>query len=77
MRRTDLGKGWPKKGGRVWLEKVGRTDWKSEKDCLEKWEVLTLNMEDLSQNREGPIQKHGRCDSKKEDLVDTSQAAYY
>ena len=60
MRNTDLEK-WEgltwKKNRKVWVEKVGRTDWKSEKDWLEKWEGLTLNMEGLSQNREGLIQK--------------------
>ena len=34
---------------------MGRTDLKSEKDGLKKWEGLTLNMEVLSQNTAGSI----------------------
>ena len=30
----------------------------------------------LTQNKEGQIQKHGRSDSEKEGLVDTSQPSY-
>ena len=72
MRNTDLEK-WEgltwKKNGKVWVEKVGRTDWKSEKDWLEKWEGLTLNMEGLSQNREDPIQKQVGVTPKKKVLL--------
>ena len=46
---------------------------KSNKEWLKKWEGVTLKMEGLNQNREGPIQKHDRSDSKKEGLVGTSQ----
>ena len=53
-----------------------RTHLKSEKDWLEKWEGLTLNMEGLSQNRVDPIQKYDNSNSKKEGLADTSQPSY-
>ena len=48
---------------------MGRSDWKNEKDLPEKGEGL-------SQNREGPVQKHDRSDLEKERLVDTSQPSY-
>ena len=81
--------GLTRKNGKVLLKKLeglapkwnGLT-WKSGKDSFEKWEELyrnwiglTLNMEYLSQNRESPIQKHDRSDSKKENVVDTSQSS--
>ena len=76
VKRTD-----PKKW-EVLTRKMSRTDLKSGKDSFEKWEELyrnwiglTLNMEYLSQNRESPIQKHDRSDSKKENVVDTSQSS--
>ena len=37
---------------------------------------MTLNVESLNQNREGPIQNRVRSDSKKEGLVDTLQPSY-
>ena len=54
------------KNEKDWLGQVGRADCKSKKDWLKKWEGLT-------QSRKGMIQKHGRSDSEKEGLVDTSQ----
>ena len=59
MRRTDLekGEGLTQKNGKIWLGKVGSTDWKSAMDWPKKWEGLTLNMEGLNQNREDPIRK--------------------
>ena len=64
--------GLTQKNRNVWLKnennrlgKVGRTDSKNGKDWLKKWKGLTLNMEDLSQNWEGPIPKQADPTRKK------------
>ena len=45
------GEGLTRKNRKVWLRKVGKTDRKFEKDWIEKWEGLALNLDGLSQNR--------------------------
>ena len=57
MSNSKIEKDWVK------ARKVGL---KNGKDWLNKWEGP-------SQKRRGLIQKHGRSESKKEGLVDTSQ----
>ena len=66
MRSTDLEK-WKwltRKNRKVWfwnwegLNRVGRTDLKIEKDWLEKWEGLTLDMEGMCRNKEFTFTPH-------------------